>query len=107
MSRRRQKQLIAQYTGREDVGDPPPELPAGARQVWFQLLAAAPPVVRLTDARMLALVCERIADWRGGRLPGQVRELYRDLGLFFVSMPVRRQLLFPDRPPRRARGISH
>lgn len=91
--------MIAERTGSGGPSDPPGHFDEAKRAAWCAILAAAPPVVRRTDARFLELVAERLADhWRCPHGPA-VRELYRDLGQFFVPMRERRRLLFPRRLP--------
>ena len=87
------------------IEGPPEPLSAEEHQMWDAIIAAAPIRLAAVDAIMLAATAQQVVTWRHLRLHGlgsmeQLRFCYRCLGDFFVPMPARRELLFPDRPRR-------
>jgi hypothetical protein len=93
--------LLAQRRRRfAPLGPPPDWLDAEGVRAWRDIVAAAPDVFRFCDEPSLAVTSSYLARWRSGcRDPEfvNVRELYRQLGMCFVSMRERRRLLFPER----------
>ena len=81
---------------------PPDSLDADARLAWADIIAATPARLAAIDAIMLSIAAQQVADWRKyGGAREHLRFIYRCLGDFFVPMPERRLLLFPERPRRR------
>jgi hypothetical protein len=97
--------LLAQrlsFRGRKlaPLGAPPDWLDADEVRAWCDIVGAAPDVLRISDGRALAVTSSYLARWQSGcRDPEYVniRELYRQLGLFFLPMRELRRLLFPER----------
>jgi hypothetical protein len=104
MRRRGRTLLMAQrrprFRGAElpPLTEGPPEwLEADGREMWEAIRAATPARLAAVDAIMLAIASATVADWRRERgTLGELRFCYRLLGDFFVPMPERRRLLFPD-----------
>jgi hypothetical protein len=80
---------------------PRKSLNAEQRQAFRDILRATHTVFLRIDEPSVTLLAMELAQWRAGeRAELPVRQMYRNLGRFFVPMPERRRLLFPDRPPR-------
>jgi len=107
------RQFVVSLEGGGPLG-PMPELPEALQAVWHEVVAAVPRgVLCPTDRGKVLGAAGGLVSWRRQAIllalcgPEEstqlvsVREAYRVLGQLLMPMRARRQLLFPNRPPRR------
>jgi hypothetical protein len=77
-------------------------MPPTERKVANEIVGVIPDgFLRESHQMMLLLLATAILEWRDGLGDrAMMIDLYRGLGEFFVPMPERRRLLFPNRPKR-------
>lgn len=92
-----QARRAAAMLKRPPLGAPPPRLDEAECDAWRDIAAAsAIPLIDRDDLALQIVAATVVHVRRGGATREFVREAYRQLGDYFIAMPERRRLLFPD-----------